>query len=512
MSNDHNEPQPQHEGEKKVSPLEQQQPQRPQKCYRSCNTDWYTNISVEPTMFLYMFAFMITSVVEQAFFVNKACLVNNNFTADICDNLNEYPEIKKQVQITTATFHQWENISAHIVPIILALFLGSWSDRRGRKVPLLMGLSGKFIYSCMMVVNASQKSWPVEYIIYTATIPSALTGADVAIFASCFAYISDISTVKNRTTRVTILDVCYLSAMPTGVALGSYLYNNVMGKSYANMFAINASLLFISIIYSLIALKWQTTPKQRSLREVCFCGVFGDFFDIKHVIATFRVLTRKREMHRRIFLSMLLITMGLYTFQRDEKPFLYLYTQFKFDWDVTTYSNFKTFQSSAYVIAMLSGVPLMSKVFKWKDTTIILIGATAHAIARLFFFFADTELMFYMGAVVCSFGPIVGPVLRSITSKIVPQSERGKVFALLSVFDNAIPFISGVCYAQVYKATVGEYGGVFLLTIGTQIGVFILILSIHVINGAGSMVAEEVPEKEVNPICDQVDSGSQKSA
>lgn len=60
----------------------------------------------------------------------------------------------------------------------------------------------------------------MEYIIYTATIPSALTGADVAIFASCFAYISDISTVKNRTTRVTILDVCYLSAMPTGVALG----------------------------------------------------------------------------------------------------------------------------------------------------------------------------------------------------------------------------------------------------------------------------------------------------
>lgn len=59
-------------------------------------------------------------------------------------------------QITTATFHQWENISAHVVPIILALFLGSWSDRRGRKVPLLMGLSGKFIYSCMMVVNATQ--------------------------------------------------------------------------------------------------------------------------------------------------------------------------------------------------------------------------------------------------------------------------------------------------------------------------------------------------------------------
>lgn len=62
----------------------------------------------------------------------------------------------------------------------------------------------------------------MEYIIYTATIPGALTGADVAIFAAAFAYISDVSTVNNRTIRVTILDVCYLITMPIGVALGMF--------------------------------------------------------------------------------------------------------------------------------------------------------------------------------------------------------------------------------------------------------------------------------------------------
>lgn len=56
--------------------------------------------------------------------------------------------------------------------------------------------------------------------IYTATIPSALTGADVAIFASAFAYISDVTSVKDRTIRVTILDGTYLSTMPAGLALG----------------------------------------------------------------------------------------------------------------------------------------------------------------------------------------------------------------------------------------------------------------------------------------------------
>lgn len=95
----------------------------------------------------------------------------------------------------------------------------------------------------------------MEYIIYTASIPGAITGADVAIFAGAFAYISDVSTVSNRTLRVTILDVCYLSTMPIGVALGSYLFSNVVNRSYIIMFAINASCLVAAILYSMFHLQ-----------------------------------------------------------------------------------------------------------------------------------------------------------------------------------------------------------------------------------------------------------------
>uniref|UniRef100_A0A1A9W3A1 Major facilitator superfamily (MFS) profile domain-containing protein n=1 Tax=Glossina brevipalpis TaxID=37001 RepID=A0A1A9W3A1_9MUSC len=463
---------------------------------------WYREISVEPTMFLYMFAFMITTVVEQDFFLQKACRVNNNFTEDICDHIKDIDnaEYKKQVQVTTAKFYQYESIAAHVFPIILALFLGSFSDRRGRKLPLLIGLCGKLIYSVMIVVNAKMKTWPLEYVILTATLPSALTGADVAIFASCFAYIADISTLTNRTLRVTILDACYLSAMPTGVALGSYLFYNHFGKSYANMFALNASLLAISIIYTLLVLKWQTTEKQRSLKELNCCGFFVEYFDKQHVQDSFRVLTKSRHGHRRCFLIILLISMALYTFQRDENQYLFLYTTFKFNWGVDVYSAFKTFKSSAYVIAMLIAVPIMNKLFDCRDTTIVFIGAWAHAIARLFFYFATTGTLFYVGAVICSLGPIVGPMIRAMTSKIVPQSERGKVFALLSVCDNAVPFISGVCYSQVYRATLNEDGkgggGVFLLTIATQLTVFFLIFCIHITLGKQPMAVPETPDNE----------------
>jgi len=53
-------------------------------------------------MFLYMMAFMLTSVIEQAFFVDKACRVNLNFSDIICSNLadSQYKEYNKQVQVS----------------------------------------------------------------------------------------------------------------------------------------------------------------------------------------------------------------------------------------------------------------------------------------------------------------------------------------------------------------------------------------------------------------------------
>ncbi|OAD54240.1 Proton-coupled folate transporter, partial [Eufriesea mexicana] len=234
-------------------------------------------------MWLYMMAYMITSVVEQAFFVYKSCRVDHGYSEEICSNLNKNESIKAEVQVTVSNFHQWNNIAGHVAPIILALFFGNWSDRRGRKLPLIFGLLGKFIYSFMIVINSMMDTWNLNTVIYTASLPMGMLGGDVAIFGSCFSYISDITSVQQRTLRITILDVVYLSTMPTGVALGSYLYSNVVNSSYTIMFIINTTLLALAIIYSLIRLKWQVLPEQQSLAGI---NLLTDFFDKKHVIAT----------------------------------------------------------------------------------------------------------------------------------------------------------------------------------------------------------------------------------
>uniref|UniRef100_A0A6M2E3H5 Putative product n=1 Tax=Xenopsylla cheopis TaxID=163159 RepID=A0A6M2E3H5_XENCH len=81
------------------------------------------------------------------------------------------------------------------------------------------------------------------------------------------------------------------------------------------MFIINASMLALAIIYSILRLEWQTTSTQRPLREAN--NIITDFFDKNHVKESVGVLTKKRPHHRRLYLWLFMVIMALYTFQRD---------------------------------------------------------------------------------------------------------------------------------------------------------------------------------------------------
>lgn len=70
--------------------------------------------------------------------------------------------------------------------------------------------------------------------------------------------------------------------------------------------------------------------------------------------------------------------------------------------------------------------------------------------ARFFFALAETSTMFYVGGAISTLGPIASSILKSMVSKQVDADERGKVFSICAVFNNAGPFIGGILYAKVF--------------------------------------------------------------
>jgi len=125
------------------------------------------------------------------------------------------------------------------------------------------------------------------------------------------------------------------------------VFTHLVNMSYTIMFATNATLLLVAIIYSLVRLKWQTSSRQQPLLGTNW---LLDFFDMRHVATTIQTLIKPRRNHGKLHLWLLLLAMCLYTFQRDEKSKTQMYTSLMFNWTVVDYSNFKTFQSTLFVL------------------------------------------------------------------------------------------------------------------------------------------------------------------
>lgn len=180
---------------------------------------------------------------------------------------------------------------------------------------------------------------------------------------------------------------------------------------------------FFPVLFSFhILFQWLTSPKQKSIKEIGWSGIIGDFFDRKHVSNTFKTLIRKRNNRRRMLLWIFLIAMFAYVFQRDEKSYTYLYTNMKFNWHIAEFSNFKVFQSTAQLLILFGGMHILTKLFKLNDTTIAMIGAFCFATSRIFFMFAEIPELFYVGGAISSIGPVcIGSVIIFHDQKLCIQ-------------------------------------------------------------------------------------------
>lgn len=161
------------------------------------------------------------------------------------------------------------------------------------------------------------------------------------------------------------------------------------------MFIINATLLFLSIVYTASRLEWRTSERQRPLREAD--NIIVDYFDYNHAVETFQTLFKKRPSNRRMYLLLCIVSMGLYTFQREEKSMSYLYLQLALKWTFDQISYFRTYQSALQDVVLLVAIPFLSTYLGWRDTVIIMLGAICHSIARLFFALGTTTQLIYIG-------------------------------------------------------------------------------------------------------------------
>lgn len=318
------------------------------------------NITVEPLLAGLIIPSVISRFAMGNLNLDKACRVNLNFGDEICDALikrtsNEFGEYEKQVQKLISSIDIWKGVIHTLLPCIIILFLGAWSDRTGkRKLCILMPIFGEFLTSINNIVNVYFfYEIPVQITIFLEVFFTSVTGGWVTMFLGVFSYISDITTEETRTFRVGMVNICMTAGIPLGLGLSGILLQKL---GYYKVFSITAFLFVIVLIYGMKALKEpEKILIEKGIPPIDRSGNTDvSFFNLNHVLETIAVAFKSRVGNKRVKVILtLFVVFILYGPSMAEHHIFYLFTRNRLNWDMVTYSIFATYSIVLHSIGAL---------------------------------------------------------------------------------------------------------------------------------------------------------------
>ena len=189
-------------------------------------------ITVEPALILIiLYVGGVVSITQQYVYQilgkeNNVTLENEN-SSELCKhgeskNLSNYEvidKVQKEASYTLASFN-----AVSLVPMLFsAVMLGSYSDKVGRKISLLLPPIGGCLKLVVLALVVFLKL-NLNYI-YIGIILEGLFGGAVLFLGAAFSYISDITTTKQRAFRVIVLEMCIAVGLVVSQLGVGYLIN-----------------------------------------------------------------------------------------------------------------------------------------------------------------------------------------------------------------------------------------------------------------------------------------------
>ncbi|KAF2884242.1 hypothetical protein ILUMI_21934, partial [Ignelater luminosus] len=428
----------------------------------------FCNITVEPVMVLYILPSVMASIATQNLNLEKACRVNLKLNEEICDGLAERNTSRYNtsdevdVQKLVASMYAWRTVVQSLVPAIILMFLGSWSDRRRRRKPcILCPILGE-ILTCtgFLLCTYFFYELPMEFNGIVEAVPPALTGGWFAMFMGVYAYISGISNMETRTIRIGAVNMFSNVSLTIGIALSGILYKKI---GFYGVFSTALTMYLTGIIYGFFRIKEHNQDDEIKTKEENVSFI-KDFFNLQHISETFQVAFKEGERNRKKRIcTIMILVMVIIGPMHGELGVMYLFVRYRFQWNEIDYSIYSTYTFILHMIGTLFSLAFFSKFLKMDDALLGVISSSSKVLSCFVYAFAPTSTIFYIGAVVEMLNGTSFIAMRSIMSKLVPPDELGKINSLFGVSEALMPLVYGPMYSVVYKATINVLPGTFFL-------------------------------------------------
>ncbi|XP_063615444.1 lysosomal proton-coupled steroid conjugate and bile acid symporter SLC46A3-like [Penaeus indicus] len=467
-------------------------------------------VTLEPVMLIDGACNQAMMLLAENVQMNKICTVNLNISAEVCSNLSSHHEENILVQRELSIFAFYNSIIMSVLPFLIVLFMGAWSDRYGRKIPLLLTFTGHLFYAGGYLLNNWQRTWPVE-VIYLVTFLEALGGGYMCLLSIATSYVSDICSEESRTSRVSTATSFWYLGGPLGTLLGAIVlshsgYNLALGLVFmAYVSAICYILTFVReshgpFAQEMIEVKGRSSDESQGVKreEVATRKMFTDFFNWRRLFESFKTAFRKREGNTRVILVVVIVCNMLWRMSRGF--YVYLFVRRTLQWDATDFGYYLTYRNLIAAAGSLVLVPLLTRLVSISDTFLVILGSVSIVGEYGCYGFisgARQKALMWLGPPIGVLSNASVIAFRSMSTKLVSAEEKGRISAVLAALYGLMPMAGYAVYAPIYYNTVETFPAAqFFFAAGVNALIMLLFIAIQFL--FTPKVAKEAIEQEGN--------------
>ncbi|XP_017849887.1 proton-coupled folate transporter [Drosophila busckii] len=457
---------------------------------------------LEPVVFVLIFSHVLSGTVMRNQIIYQTCTVSFQYNVSDCEQLDDknagpnIHAIETEIQSYVAEMFLSRTLIESIIPAVCGLFIGSWSDKYGRKPLLVISMIG-FAGSALIttIICALSGNYAINPWWYTlAALPHSLLGGMCVFSVAGMCFLSDITDIKTRPYRMVFLELLVFIGLSSGTFLSSYVY---AATNAAITQGISASCLIAATIFIIIwmpeslhirlaedakaeaeqaagqcedatiekpaktttnDLNLDQSKKQTEPEPEPAVGLFST----THLKDMFKTCLEPREYNAREIIWLVTLAMFMTIFVVDGvMTVMYLYVRQQFHWSVREFTFFETISQLVSMLGALIGFLLLRKVFGLSVVTLALLSLCSDVFSNLIRGFATLPWHMYLSIVFGVFRSIGGPMCSTIVSNIVPASDLGKIFSIKNVMQSFAPFVAAPLYTLIYQHSLAVCPGLF---------------------------------------------------
>lgn len=404
-------------------------------------------VTVEPLLFLCVFTSFVSYPTSIQLVYDRVCSTTPNCTHPSPSNestVHKPSQGEQEVQTVSSHILLYSNLALGIPSAVISFAFGHLSDSHGRKTfilfSLLMSVMSKYLFVIIVY-------WPLDvYFVVLSNFLDGCGGSFPVLNLLVYSYIADVSTLKQRTWRIGVLEAnFYFAAMLGGLLSGVIIQNAGYGVVYLLAMAcqVTAAVYVALVLRESVISRQKGDPHNQMTKKSHF----------KELLSSVQRAVQSRPRIVVLCVSFLVIFFATQMIFLGLNDIDYLFALgAPLSWDHETLGFFAAYLLGMNGLSNMIVLPLLS-CCKVSDYVIACMGLLS-GIALLVGVGVSTQTWhMFVAATLGSLRGLYTTTLRSLLSKIASKQHEGVMFAVLSVLQTAATILASVLYNSVYPPT-----------------------------------------------------------